>query len=81
MFQDADLEYDPNDYAKLIEPVLRFDADVVMGSRLSAPQFTRVYYFWHKIGNRFITLIFNILMIFFVRISGDILLLYNNFFP
>ena len=61
LFQDADLEYDPNDYAKLIEPVLRFDADVVMGSRLSAPQFTRVYYFWHKIGNRFITLIFNIL--------------------
>ena len=44
-----------------MEPVLRFDADVVMGSRLSAPQFTRVYYFWHKIGNRFITLIFNIL--------------------
>ena len=61
LFQDADLEYDPNDYVKLIEPVLRFDADVVMGSRLSAPQFTRVYYFWHKIGNRFITLIFNIL--------------------
>ena len=61
LFQDADLEYDPNDYVKLIEPVLRFDADVVMSSRLSAPQFTRVYYFWHKIGNRFITLIFNIL--------------------
>ncbi len=61
LFQDADLEYDPNDYIKLIEPVLRFNADVVMGSRLSAPQFTRVYYFWHKIGNRFITLIFNIL--------------------
>ena len=61
LFQDADLEYDPNDYIKLIEPVLRFNADVVMGSRLSAPQFTRVYYFWHKVGNRFITLIFNIL--------------------
>ena len=38
-----------NDYVKLLEPVLRFDADVVMGSRLSASQFTRVYYFWHKI--------------------------------
>ena len=61
LFQDADLEYDPNDYLKLIEPVLRFNADLVMGSRLLAPQFTRVYYFWHKIGNRFITLIFNIL--------------------
>ena len=61
LFQDADLEYDPNDYVKMVEPVLRFNADVVMGSRLSAPQFTRVYYFWHKIGNRFITLIFNIL--------------------
>ena len=61
LFQDADLEYDPNDYVKMVQPVLRFNADVVMGSRLSAPQFTRVYYFWHKIGNGFITLIFNIL--------------------
>tara|TARA_B100002019_G_C21177297_1_gene551809 strand:- start:380 stop:1078 length:699 start_codon:yes stop_codon:yes gene_type:complete len=61
LFQDADLEYDPNDYVKLMEPVLRFNADVVMGSRISAPPFTRVYYFWHKVGNRFITLVFNIL--------------------
>ena len=49
LFQDADLEYDPQDYIKLVEPVLRFDADVVMGSRLSASQLTRVYYFWHKL--------------------------------
>ena len=55
LFQDADLEYDPADYAKLMLPVVRFDADVVIGSRMVAPQFVRVYYFWHKFGNRFIT--------------------------
>ncbi|MSO85878.1 MAG: glycosyltransferase family 2 protein [Rhodospirillales bacterium] len=61
LFQDADLEYDPADYARLIEPVLRFDADLVMGSRLMAPRYTRVFYFWHKVGNRMLTLIFNVL--------------------
>ena len=45
VFQDADLEYDPKDYSKLLMPILEFDADVLVGSRFIAPQWTRVDYF------------------------------------
>jgi glycosyltransferase involved in cell wall biosynthesis len=61
LFQDADLEYDPDDYAKLMMPVVRFDADIVVGSRILAPSFTRVHYFWHKRANQLLTLLFNVL--------------------
>ncbi len=61
LFQDADLEYSPSDYAALLFPVKEFSADIVMGSRFIAPRYTRVQYLWHKAGNRFITHFYNVL--------------------
>ena len=59
LVQDADLEYDPKDYPKLLDPILDGRADVVYGSRfLGGPQ--RVHFFWHMVGNKFLTLLSDI---------------------
>jgi glycosyltransferase involved in cell wall biosynthesis len=59
--QDADLEYDPADVPGLIEPIERGAADVVFGSRLSGGRPQRAYMFWHLVGNRFLSLMTNVL--------------------
>jgi len=61
IIQDADLEYDPDDYTELLKPIERAGADLVLGSRLTGARPQRAYYYWHYLGNRFITFIARVL--------------------
>jgi glycosyltransferase involved in cell wall biosynthesis len=61
VIQDADLEYDPTDYVRLTEPIVNGQADVVYGSRFMGSGPHRVLYFWHRMGNGFLTLLSNML--------------------
>jgi len=61
LIQDADLEYHPSDYEKLLKPIRNGSADVVYGSRFIGSEEKRVLYFWHTIGNKFLTLLSNML--------------------